>query len=124
MKPTDGLFVALLLLPLAQGGASAQTAGDPAAGKAYWEREAPAATACRNCHGAQGQGAFGPDLAGRGLNAAQVVQAVRKPWGAMPALAQSQMRHQQAADLAAYFASLPKVAEPGKWRFEVPPGAP
>ncbi len=119
------LFLAMLLLPLAQSSASAQTAaGDPAAGKAYWEREAPAATACRNCHGLQGQGAFGPDLAGRGLNAAQVKQAVRKPWGIMPAFIESQMSDQQAADLAAYFATLPKVAEPGKWRFEVPAGAP
>ena len=119
------LFVAMLLLPLAQGGASAQTAaGDPAAGKAYWEREAPRVTACRNCHGRQGQGAFGPDLAGRGLNAAQVMRAVRKPWGIMPAFVESQLSDKDAADLAAYFASLPKVAEPGKWRFEVPAGAP
>src|SRR5260370_6432715 len=119
------LFLAMLLLPLAQSSASAQTAaGDPAAGKAYWEREAPAATACRNCHGAQGQGAFGPDLAGRGLNAAQLMQAVRKPWGIMPAFVESQLSDQQAADLTAYFASLPKPAEPGKWRFEAPAGAP
>ena len=118
-------FVALLLLPLAQSGASAQTAaGDPAAGKAYWEREAPRITACRNCHGQQGQGAFGPDLAGRGLSAAQVKQAVRKPWGIMPAFVESQMSDQDAADLAAYFATLPKVAEPGKWRFEPAAGAP
>jgi cytochrome c553 len=116
--------IALLLLPLAQIGASAQTAGDPAAGKAYWDRDAPNATACRNCHGTQGQGAFGPDLAGRGLNAAQVLRAVRKPWGIMPAFVESQLSEQQAADLAAYFASLPKPAEPGKWRFEAPAGAP
>jgi mono/diheme cytochrome c family protein len=119
------LFVAMLLLPLAQGAASAQTAaGDPAAGKTYWERDAPRATACRNCHGLQGQGAFGPDLAGRGLNAAQVKQAVRKPWGIMPAFVESQMSDQEAADIAAYFATLPKVAEPGKWRFEPAAGAP
>jgi cytochrome c553 len=119
------VFVALLLLPLVQSGASAQTAaGDPAAGKAYWERDAPRITACRNCHGQQGQGAFGPDLAGRGLNAAEVKQAVRKPWGIMPAFVESQMSDQDAADLAAYFATLPKVAEPGKWRFEPPAGAP
>ena len=118
-------FVALLLLALAQSGASAQTAaGDPAAGKAYWERDAPRITACRNCHGQQGQGAFGPDLAGRGLNAAQVEQAVRKPWGIMPAFVESQLSDQDAADLAAYFATLPKVAEPGKWRFEPAAGAP
>src|ERR1700692_1978742 len=124
MKPTKGLFVAMLLLPLAQGAASAQTAGDPAAGKAYWERDAPRATACRNCHGGLAEGAFGPDLAGRGLSAAEVKQAVRKPWGIMPAFVESQMSDQQAADLAAYFGTLPKVAEPGKWRFEAAAGAP
>jgi cytochrome c553 len=118
------LFVAMLLLPLAQGAASAQTAaGDPAAGKAYWERDAPRATACRNCHGQQGQGAFGPDLAGRGLDVAQVLQAVRKPWGIMPAFVESQLSDKDAADLAAYFASLPKVPAPGKWRFEAAAGA-
>ena len=118
------VLTALLLLPLAQLGASAQTTGDAAAGKTYWDREAPNATACRNCHGTQGQGAFGPDLAGRGLNAAQVLRAVRKPWGIMPAFVESQLSEQQAADLAAYFASLPKPAEPGKWRFEAAAGAP
>ncbi|HLH97315.1 MAG TPA: cytochrome c [Xanthobacteraceae bacterium] len=117
------IVTALLLLPLVGLGASAQTTGDAAAGKAYWDREAPNPTACRNCHGPQGQGAFGPDLAGRGLSAAQVLRAVRKPWGIMPAFVESQLSDQQAADLAAYFASLPKVAEPGKWRFEVPAGA-
>jgi cytochrome c553 len=118
------LAVAMLLLPLAQGGASAQTfAGSPANGKAYWEREAPRVTACRNCHGGSGEGAFGPDLAGRGLNTAQFARAVRQPWGIMPAFVESQLNDQDAADLAAYFASLPKVAEPGKWRVEVPAGA-
>jgi cytochrome c553 len=118
------LAFALLALPLAQSGVSAQPAGSPAAGKAYWDRAAPRATLCRNCHGGAGEGAFGPDLAGRGLNAAQVERAVRQPWGIMPAFVESQLSSQDAADLAAYFASLPKVAEPGKWRFEVPAGAP
>src|SRR5258708_37779921 len=111
------IFVAMFLLPLAQSGASAQTAaGDAAAGKAYWAREAPRATACRNCHGGTAEGGFGPDLAGRGLSVAQVMQAVRKPWGIMPAFVDSQMSDQDAADLTAYFASMPKPAEPGKWR--------
>jgi cytochrome c553 len=119
------VFIAILLLPLAQSGATAQTAaGNPAAGKAYWEREAPRTTACRNCHGTMGEGGFGPDLAGRGLNAAQVMLAVRKPWGIMPAFVESQLSDQDAADLAAYFASMPKPAEPGKWRVEVAAGAP
>ena len=30
------------------------------------------------------EGAFGPDLAGRGLNYEQVKRAVRQPWGIMP----------------------------------------
>src|SRR5882724_6903481 len=103
------IVVALMMLPLASGVALAQTAaGSPAAGKTYWEREAPRATACRNCHGGVGEGAFGPDLAGRGLNAAQFARAVRQPWGIMPAFVESQLNGQDAADLASYFASLPK----------------
>ena len=117
------LVFALLALPLAQSGVSAQIAGSAAAGKAYWDREAPRATACRNCHGGTGEGGFGPDLAGRGLNVAQFERAVRQPWGIMPAFVESQLSAQDAADLTAYFASLPKVAEPGKWRVDVPAGA-
>src|SRR6267154_1290715 len=117
-------FIAILLLPLVQSGAAAQIVGNPVAGKAYWEREAPRTTACRNCHGGMGEGAFGPDLAGRGLSVAQVIQAVRKPWGIMPAFVESQLSDQDAADLTAYFASMPKPAEPGKWRFEAAAGAP
>src|SRR6266700_141445 len=117
--------VALLMLPLSQAVALAQgPAGNAAAGKAYWDRGAPRATACRNCHGTNAEGAFGPDLAGRGLSVAQVTRAVRQPWGIMPAFVESQMNEKDAADLTAYFASLPKVDAPGKWRFEVPAGAP
>jgi cytochrome c553 len=121
------LAFALLMLPLAQGGgAMAQTTGNPEAGKAYWERGAPRATLCRQCHGDKGEGAFGPDLAGRGLDAAQFLRAVRQPWGIMPAFVPSQLSDQDAADLAAYFGSLPKVAAPGKWKVELaaetPPG--
>ena len=42
----------------------------------------------------------------------------------MPAFDASQVSEQDAADIAAYFASLPKPREPGQWRFEVPAGAP
>ncbi len=117
-------LLAFALLPLVQSGAWAQATGSPVAGKAYWERVAPRNTDCRNCHGGMGEGGFGPDLAGRGLSAAQVLRAARQPWGVMPAFDASQVSEQDAADLAAYFASLPKLEEPGKWRFEVPPGAP
>jgi mono/diheme cytochrome c family protein len=113
--------LAFALLPLVHSGAWAQATGSAAAGKAYWERVAPRNTDCRNCHGGAGEGGFGPDLAGRGLSAAQVLRAARRPWGVMPAFDASQVSEQDAADLAAYFASLPKLTEPGKWRFEVPP---
>jgi hypothetical protein len=42
----------------------------------------------------------------------------------MPAFVESQLSDQDAADLAAYFASMPKVSEPGKWRVDIPAGAP
>src|ERR1700710_2490041 len=98
-------FIALLLLPMTQGIAAAQ--GDAAAGKAFWDRDAPRATACRNCHGGVGEGGVGPDRAGRGLNAAQVLRAARQPWCIMPAFVESQVSEKDAADLAAYFASMP-----------------
>lgn len=114
------LLVALLLLPLAQGGTAAP-AGDPQAGKTLWEGPA---TQCRNCHGAKGEGAFGPDLAGRRLTVAQFTQAVRKPWGIMPAFVESQVSDREIANLIAYFDSLPSATQPGPWRFQVPAGAP
>src|SRR5919108_6636946 len=91
-------FVALLLLPLAHGTALAQ--GNAQAGKALWDGPA---TQCRNCHGANGEGAFGPDLAGRGLTVAQFIRAVRQPWGIMPAFVESQVSDSEMADLVAYF---------------------
>lgn len=114
------LLVVLLLLPLGQG-STAAPAGDAQAGKTLWEG---AATQCRNCHGAKGEGAFGPDLAGRKLTVAQFRQAIRKPWGIMPAYVESQISDREVADLVAYFESLPSVNQPGPWRFEVPPAAP
>src|SRR5262245_56932576 len=114
MKKLVAALLLLPLLPLTYSVATAQNAqGDASAGKALWEGNT---TACRNCHGEQGQGAFGPDLAGRGLNAAQFKRAVQQPWGIMPAF--PQYNDQALTNLAAYFASLPKAQEPGKWRFE------
>jgi mono/diheme cytochrome c family protein len=115
--------LALLLFPLAQSSAVAQgAAGDPAAGKALWDGNA---TSCKNCHGANAEGGFGPDLAGRKLSLARVTRAVRQPWGIMPAFKDTQLGYTDKglADLVAYFDSLPAPAEPGKWRFELPAGA-
>ena len=114
------MIASLLLLPLVQGGAAAP-AGDPQPGKTLWEGPA---TQCKNCHGGKGEGAFGPDLAGRKLTFAQFRQAVRKPWGIMPAFIESQVSDKEIADFVAYFDTLPSANQPGKWRFDVPAGAP
>ncbi|MBI3047754.1 MAG: cytochrome c [Acidobacteria bacterium] len=114
------LLFALLFLPLALGSAAAQT-GNAQAGKTLWEGPA---TQCRNCHGQNGEGAFGPDLAGRGLTVAQFTRAVRQPWGIMPGYIESQISDGDIADLVAYFNGLKPADRPGPWRFEVPQGAP
>ena len=111
--------VALLLFPLAQA-VSGAPAGTAAAGKAYWE----ATTVwCSRCHGANGEGAYGPDLAGRSWRFEEFARALRKPWGVMPAYTERQASDQNIADMVAYFNSLPAVAEPGPWRIEVPKDA-
>ena len=104
-------MIAPLLLALLPCLALAQ-APDTAAVKTLWENNV---LFCRNCHGKTGEGAFGPDLAGRGLSAAQFRQAVRTPWGVMPAFVESQISDAEIDALAAYFAGLPKPAEPGRW---------
>jgi mono/diheme cytochrome c family protein len=112
------LFLALLLFPFVQaerGGAAAS------AGKTLWEDPG---TRCKNCHGNEGEGGYGPDLAGRQLSVEQFTRAVRQPWGVMPAYTPQQMSDEQLAQFAAYFAGLPRVAEPGKWRTPLPEGAP
>lgn len=106
---------ALLLLPFLQSACFAQ-APDSAAAKALWESNA---LFCKSCHGKNGQGAFGPDLAGRGLSAAQFQRAVRQPWGVMPAFVEEQLSDAEITGLAAYFASLPKPVEPGPWLIPV-----
>jgi len=111
---------ALLLLPFLQTASVAQ-APDPAAGKSLWEGNN---TFCKNCHGKNGEGAFGPDLAGRGLSAAEFQQAVRKPWGVMPAFVEDQVSDAEIAGMAAYFASLPKTGELGAWRVPLAADAP
>jgi len=122
------LLVVVLMLPLFEQSAPAaqqvtpSPAGDAQRGKILWlETEH---VECRECHGVDGEGAFGPDLAGRNLTRAQFIHAVRKPWGIMPAFAESQISDGELTDLIAYFDTLPGVDEPGPWRREVPAGAP
>ena len=120
------LLVALFLLPLPQQAlaqqAPATPAGDAERGKVLWLKTEH--VECRECHGDNGEGGFGPDLAGRKLTRAQFIHAVRKPWGIMPAFAESQISDRELVDLMAYFDTLPSVAQPGPWRRQVPAGAP
>jgi cytochrome c len=116
------IALAFSALVLCSSAAMAQNAApDAAAGKALWEGNN---TQCKNCHGRAGEGGFGPDLAGRGLSAAQFTQAVRKPWGVMPMFIPSQVSDSELADVAAYFAGLPKNTAPAPWRVPVDPAAP
>ena len=118
------VLVFVLCITLAFGTLSAQDqypVGNPTAGKQAWSAGNLGGTSlCWTCHGEQGQGGYGPDLAGRGLTFSQFRQAVRKPWGVMPAF---ELPDQTVADIAAYLASLPPVAEPGDWRTKVPANA-
>ncbi len=115
------LAIAFVALPFSCGVAFAQDAGNAAQGQAYWTSPLHQ---CRNCHGPAGEGGFGPDLAGRGLNGAQVYRAAHQPWGVMPAFVDTQVNQQQATDLAAFFATMQKRPEPAKWQVEVPANAP
>jgi mono/diheme cytochrome c family protein len=114
------LGTVLILLSAMQAPVFAQSAPDPSAGKKLWESNE---LFCKNCHGKDGEGAFGPDLAGRGLSASQFGQAVHTPWGVMPTFTNEQLSDVEIANLAAYFASLPKVSEPGPWRVPQLPDA-
>jgi mono/diheme cytochrome c family protein len=110
-------IAALLVTASVSSGAFAQQAD---AGKALWDGSQ---TQCRACHGNAGEGAFGPALAGRGLSAAEFRQAVRKPWGIMPAFTEDQVSDSDLANFAAYFAGLPKTAEAAPWRAPMPDDA-
>jgi len=90
--------------------------GNADAGKVFWQ-----AQMCQYCHGVRAEGAWGPDLAGRGLSEAQIKHALRQPYGLMPAYTVTQVSDQTIADLQAFFAILPKVEQFGPWRWQSPP---
>ena len=115
------VFVAMVLVISLLQAETAQAQGNAEAGEQLW---AGNAIECSNCHGEEGEGGFGPDLAGRRLSVEQFRRAVRRPWGIMPAYIDTQISDQDMADLVAYFDSLPVVATPADWRVQVPAGAP
>ena len=95
--------------------------GNAAAGQELW---ASSTHWCRNCHGPDGEGGFGPDLAGRQLSLDQFRRAVREPWGVMLAFTEEWVTDQDLADILAYLDTLPSVSELGSWRTPIPAGAP
>ncbi len=111
MKKLAIASLSLLLSSLLPSLSCAQVP-DTAAIKALWESNT---IFCKNCHGKAGEGAFGPDLAGRGLSPAQFRHAVRVPWGVMPAFPEEEISDAELDALAGWFASLPKNTEPGRW---------
>jgi len=81
---------------------------------------------CANCHGEEGEGGFGPDLAGgRGLTLEQFRYTIRHPWGIMLSFTEQQLPDQKIADIYAFIQTKPKVAQPGEWHWaQVPATAP
>ncbi|MBI2886180.1 MAG: c-type cytochrome [Chloroflexi bacterium] len=113
-----GFVVGLLAAVSTLAGVSptaAQPQADAAAGRVFWTTKF-----CLRCHGDNGEGGFGPDLAGRGLSFTQFQRAVRTPWGIMPAFTEHQVSDENIADLVAWFGSLRPAAEPGPWRVPLP----
>jgi mono/diheme cytochrome c family protein len=76
------------------------------------------------CHGDRGQGAYGPDLAGRRLSVAQFRRQVRQSWGVMPRWTPEQISDQTLADVHAYLSNLRPVEKLGVWATPVPRNAP
>jgi mono/diheme cytochrome c family protein len=109
------LIVAVVLSSLTLR-AEPSPVGNADAGKKFWQEQM-----CQYCHGVQGEGAWGPDLAGRGLSVAQITHALRQPWGLMPAYTETQVSDATIANLEAFFETLPKTSEFGPWRWKSPP---
>ncbi len=120
------LLIATLLLPLAQQ-PDTVPAGDASAGAGVYARKL-----CRMCHGEQGEGGYGPDIAGgRGLTFAQFQRAIWKPRigtglvynGNMPFYSKRQISEKHMADLFAFVRSLEPVSEPGSWHWMPAPAS-
>lgn len=85
---------------------------DVAAGQKVWQ-----AALCKNCHGANAEGGFGPSLGGLTRNAKtldDVVKQVRDPFKNMPAFSASQISDADLANLVDYIKTLPPNPD---WKF-------
>ncbi len=111
-------FVAALLLAIFGAGVTFGQEGqrpDIQAGRVLWQSGAE----CRNCHGAAGEGAFGPALAGQNQTVEAYEKALRNPSGIMPKFVEADFGDADIANLVAYMATLP-AGPAGKWRYEIP----
>ena len=77
-------------------------------------------TSCSNCHGVNGEGRFGPALAGRKLTYARFRAYVRNPLGRMPAYPETELDDQEIADMVAYLDTLPLAPSRDAWRTPLP----
>jgi mono/diheme cytochrome c family protein len=109
------LFAVLLTTLLVPALARAQ--GDPKVGQAAFRGKL-----CYFCHGDNGEGGFGPDLAGgRGLTLEQFSHAIRKPWGVMLSFTETQLSDEQIAGIYAFLKTKPPVKETGHWHWPAAP---
>jgi mono/diheme cytochrome c family protein len=91
---------------------SAHGSIDAAAGKKVWD-----AKLCKNCHGANAEGGFGPALGSLARNAKtldDVKKQVRDPFRNMPAFSADQISDADLADLVDYIKTLPPNPD---WKF-------
>jgi mono/diheme cytochrome c family protein len=122
MRILLALIVSVSFLP---GPADAQSAatsgpGDATAGKALFEGPG---IECNRCHGNQGEGGFGPTIAGRNLSLEQFQHGLRQG-RIMPMYPSSIIADREAADMLAYLNSLAPVAQKGPMRVQIPENAP
>ncbi len=99
-----GAAVVMIMLGMMTSVASADV-GDAARGKVLWE-----AKLCKNCHGANGEGAYAGPRAGDGKSADEWVKQVRTPRANMPAFNDVQVSDQEIADMWTYIQTQPKPA--------------
>jgi LPXTG-motif cell wall-anchored protein len=107
--------VALVLLGVISGAVFAQTTGDAARGQQVWQE-----ANCKNCHGANGEGAFAGPRAGDGKSAEDWIKQVRTPRANMPAYDEVHLSDQAIADMQAYMQTLSAPASFAPTQFPVP----
>lgn len=110
--------VALIVAGMLSGAVFAQATGDATRGQQVWEQ-----ATCKNCHGANGEGAYAAPRAGDGKTAAEWIAQVRTPRANMPAYTAAQISDQDIADMNAYMQTLSKPASFSPQQFAVPADA-